>query len=399
MRSLLVTNDFPPKLGGIQSYLWELWRRIPVEETSVITLAHEGDAAWDATQPWPVERMPGRSFLGFRSLLPSRSLTNRVAEAIERDQPDVVLLDPLALVGPIGPKLRKVAPNLVWAPILHGAEITFPRRTPGWSHWLRRVLNDADFVVAAGGYPLAEGERLARHPLKSLVVPPGVDTATFAPMSDDDRRAMRAKLGLPKTGPLVMGISRLVPRKGFDTLIRAAALAATKTPGLTVAIGGAGRDEERLRKIADAVNVEVHFLGKIPEADLPGAYACADVFAMLCRNRWFGLEQEGFGIVFLEAAAAGIPAIAGRSGGSHEAVVDGETGIVVDRPNDLADVAEAVHRLVTDRELARKLGDQARTRALAEFDHDKLAARFRTELADMVESCRNDTHSQKAESR
>lgn len=382
MRSLLVTNDFPPKLGGIQSYLWELWKRIPGDDTSVITLAHEGDAAWDATQPWPVERISGRS------LFPTPSLRTRVAAAIEQYQPDVVLLDPLALVAPIGPQLRKSWPDLVWAPILHGAEITVPRRTPGVAQVLRRVIRDADFVVAAGGYPLAEGERLAGQALRSLVVPPGVDTKVFSPLSDEDRRAMRARLGLPTAGPLVMGISRLVPRKGFDTLIRAAALVSTKVPGLVVAIGGAGRDEERLRKIADAVDVDVRFLGAIPEGDLPGAYACADVFAMLCRNRWLGLEQEGFGIVFMEAAAAGVPAIAGRSGGSHEAVADDETGIVVDRPTDLADVAEALHRLVTDRPHARQLGEQARARAVEAFDHDKLAARFLDELAEMVETCR-----------
>jgi phosphatidylinositol alpha-1,6-mannosyltransferase len=185
-------------------------------------------------------------------------------------------------------------------------------------------------------------------------------------------------LGLPADAVVVLGLSRLVPRKGFDTLLRAAAQVATERgsaagPGLVVAIGGAGRDKNRLERIAADLPVPVHFLGRVPEDDLPAVYACADVFAMLCRNRWAGLEQEGFGIVFLEAAAAGIPQLAGRSGGSHEAVVDGSTGFVVD---DLASATSALGRLVDDPALRRRLGTAARTRVEAELTYDVLAHRL-----------------------
>jgi phosphatidylinositol alpha-1,6-mannosyltransferase len=136
-------------------------------------------------------------------------------------------------------------------------------------------------------------------------------------------------------------------------------------------IGGAGRDTDRLRRVATEVGAPARFLGRVPEDDLPALYGCADVFAMVCRNRWGGLEQEGFGIVFLEAAAAGIPQIAGRSGGSHEAVVDGQTGLVV---ADERETAAALARLLTDPALRAAMGTASRERVASQLTYDVLAA-------------------------
>jgi phosphatidylinositol alpha-1,6-mannosyltransferase len=172
----------------------------------------------------------------------------------------------------------------------------------------------------------------------------------------------------------VLGLSRLVPRKGFDVLIDAvAALDLT----VQLAIGGAGRDAGRLERRAAARGItgRCTFLGRVPDADLPALYGCADVFAMLCRERWAGLEAEGFGIVFVEAAACGVPSVAGRSGGSHEAVVDGETGFVVD-PHDAAGVRAALQRLLGDDELCTRLGRAARTRAVDELTYERLSSRL-----------------------
>jgi phosphatidylinositol alpha-1,6-mannosyltransferase len=159
-----------------------------------------------------------------------------------------------------------------------------------------------------------------------------------------------------------------VPRKGFDVVIDAI----SSLPGVQLAIAGAGRDRKRLEKRAGG---NVRFLGRVSDADLPRLYACADVFAMCCRDRWNGLEAEGFGIVFLEAAACGVPAVAGRSGGSHEAVADGETGFVVN-PRDVGEVCAAIARLVEDDELRARMGAAARRRALDEFAYDRLANRL-----------------------
>jgi phosphatidylinositol alpha-1,6-mannosyltransferase len=230
--------------------------------------------------------------------------------------------------------------------------------------------------VAAGGYPAAEAERAAGRRLPVTVVPPGVDVDRFRPLTDAERSAARAHFGLPADAELVVAISRLVPRKGFDTAIRAVAAMAPRRPDLVLAISGGGRDEGRLRSLAAELGAPVRFLGRVPNDDLPRLYGCADVSSMLCRNRWGGLEQEGFGIVFVEAAACGVPQVAGDSGGAAEAVADGETGIVVRHPERVDDAVAAYTALLDDPERRRAMGEAARRRAVAEFSYDVLAERL-----------------------
>ena len=175
-------------------------------------------------------------------------------------------------------------------------------------------------------------------------------------------------------------MSRLVPRKGFDVLIAAAALLAPIHPDLTVAIAGAGRDRARLERLVRASGAPVRLLGFVPDAGMPSLLGCADVFAMPCRSRWGGLEQEGFGIVFLEAAACGVTGVAGASGGSHEAVAHGETGFVVRRPQDPVALAAALARLLEDPVLCGAMGAAARRRAEEHFSYDHLAMRLATAI-------------------
>lgn len=365
MKHLLVTNDFPPKIGGIQSVLWEWWRRLPPDRFAVLTTPYEGAAEWDATQPFEIHRVREPW------LLP-HPLTVRRIDSLARDfGADLVLLDPALPLGAVGPRLERP-----YGVVLHGAEVTVPGRLPASRQLLGHVLRGAQVVIAAGGYPAAEAERAAGRTLPITVVPPGVDAQRFRPFDDAERRAVRERLGLHPEAPMVLGVSRLVPRKGFDTLIRAAALLARSQPGLTLVIAGAGRDRERLGRLAAREGAPVRFLGRVPNDELPSLYASADVFAMMCRNRWGGLEQEGFGIVFVEAAAAGVPQVAGRSGGAHEAVADGVTGVVIDPPTDVAAVAAALSRILGDDALRTSMGRAARERAVGEFSYDVLAARL-----------------------
>jgi phosphatidylinositol alpha-1,6-mannosyltransferase len=240
------------------------------------------------------------------------------------------------------------------------------------------VLRNASLLIAAGGYAEAEARRVGSHLPPIVQVPPGVDTSRFTPLARIERASTRARLGLPPAGPLVLSVSRLVPRKGMDTLIRAAArLAASgRHPQLTVVIAGSGRDRPRLDHLINKTRAPVRLIGRVSSPDLPGLYACADVFALCCRSRWGGLEQEGFGIVFLEAAAAGIPSVAGDSGGSAEAVINDETGFVLKDPSDVTAVADAIARLVSDPALASRQGQAARHRAEAHFAYEILADRL-----------------------
>ena len=364
MTSLLVTNDFPPKVGGIQSYLYELWRRLPPEETHVLTTPYPGAADWDAAQPFSIERVRQRV------LLPAPGLVRRVAAIARERGADVIFLDPVLPLGLIGRRLH-AAPHVL---IAHGAEVNVPGRLPGGRMLARRVLRAASGLVAAGEYPARAAARAAGTELPTLVVPPGVDPERFRPLSADERAAGRQRFGLAADRPLVLGLSRLVPRKGFDVLIDAVA---GMDPGVQLAIGGAGRDAGRLeRRAAErGITGRCTFLGRVPDADLAGLYGCADVFAMVCRERWGGLEAEGYGIVFVEAAACGVPSVAGRSGGSHEAVVDGETGFVVD-PHDAGGVRAAVDRLLGDDALRQRLGAAARKRAVEELTYDRQVGRL-----------------------
>jgi phosphatidylinositol alpha-1,6-mannosyltransferase len=369
MKHLLVTNDFPPKVGGIQSYLWELWRRLPADSTTVLTTPHEGSAIFDAQQPFRIERDRARV------LLPTKALAKRVDALATDVGADLVLLDPAVPLGIIGPWLEHP-----YGVVLHGAEVTVPGRLPILGRKLGGVLRGAQIVISAGGYPAAEARRCAGRDLPTVIIPPGVDPHRFTPLGSDDRRLARIALGLDPDAPVILGLSRLVPRKGFDVLIDAGAILAKRYPGLQIVLAGSGRDRQRLERRARRRGSPVTFLGRVDDDDLSPLLASSDVFAMLCRNRWGGLEQEGFGIVFLEAAAAGVASVAGRSGGSAEAVDDGVTGVVVEQPKDIQEVVNALDRLLGDAGLRSGMGRAGRLRAESTFTYDRLAAELHAAL-------------------
>ena len=365
MKHLLVTNDFPPKIGGIQSLLWEWWRRLPPDSFAVLTSPYEGTAEFDAAQPFRIERTREPV------LLPHPWMVRRIDALAAEVGAELVVLDPAVPLGIVGPSLK-----LPYDVVLHGAEVTVPGRLPLSKQTLGHVLRRSRHIVAAGGYPAAEAEHAAGRKLPITVVPPGVDAERFHPLTEPERLEARAHFGLPADAELIVAISRLVPRKGFDTAIRAVARMRRARPDLVLAISGGGRDEERLRTLAAELDAPVRFLGRVSNDDLPRLYGCADIYSMLCRNRWGGLEQEGFGIVFVEAAACGVPQVAGDSGGAAEAVADGETGIVVRRPEDLDEVVAAYTALLDDPARRHEMGLAGRRRAVTEFSYDVLAERL-----------------------
>ena len=350
-------------MGGIQTYLWELWRRLPPGRAVVVTSSYAGDREFDARQPMRVERLP------HRVLLPVPSVVSSVRAVADEVGAGLVVIDPALPLGLMGPTLDRR-----YAVVLHGAEVAVPARLPGSAALLRRVLDGAAHVVTGGGYAAAEARRLLGRDLPLTEVPPGVDLDRFRPASASERDETRAAFGLPVGGRLVLGLSRLVPRKGFDVLAAAAALLNRRFPDLVVALAGEGRDRNRLQRLVAASGAPVRLLGPVPDDHLPRLLAAADVFAVPCRSRWGGLEQEGFGIVFLEAAACGVPQVAGASGGAAEAVADGETGVVVSRPDDPGAVAAALAALLEDPELRSLAGRAARRRAEERFGYDRLAA-------------------------
>lgn len=365
MKHLLVTNDFPPKTGGIQNLLWEWWRRLPADSFAVLTSPYKGSAAFDAEQKFEIHRVPEPV------LLPHPLMVRRINRLAAKFGADFVVLDPAVPLGLVGPSLK-----LPYMVVVHGAEVTVPSRLPISRQGLSYVLRHAEHVIAAGSYPAAVARDAGANQDSLTVIPPGVDTQRFVPLHDVDRASARDELGIERDVQLVLGISRLVPRKGFDTLIRASARLRSSHPKLVVAIAGSGRDRDRLERLAGELNAPVRFLGRVSNEMLPKLYGCADIAAMLCRSRWGGLEQEGFGIVFAEAAACGTPQIAGDSGGAAEAVADGITGRVVSDPSDVQSVADAVHEILANDEIRQSMKSASRQRALELFDYDVLASRL-----------------------
>lgn len=367
-RHLLVTNDFPPKVGGIQSYLAELWRRLDPQSFAVLTAASDPgaeafDAGWRA-QGFEVMRVSSRTLF-----LPTARARKAIEAAISQTGADLVLLDPAWPLGLVGPKL-----SVPYGVVLHGAEVTIPGRLFLLRRSLAKVLKGATIAIAAGTYPAREGVRAMGHDFQRVVnVPPGVDTTRFQPLSETDRREVRRRLGVTDTSQLVVSISRLVPRKGMDVLIQAAHQLHREGHEIVVAIGGRGRDRKRLERLAKGGPARVEFLDFVADEDLPGIVGSADVFAMVCRNRWAGLEQEGFGIVFLEAAACGVPQLAGRSGGSADAVEHGVTGHIVEAPKSVAAVAQALKDLLEHPNLV-EMGAASRRRAEGSFSYDHLSS-------------------------
>lgn len=332
---------------------------------TVLTTPYAGDAEFDAAQPFRTQRTPDPV------LLPRPAIAKRIRRLAHETGSSLVVLDPALPLGLVGPKLGRH-----YAVVVHGAEVSVPGRLPVSRSLLAPVLRRATLVVAAGQFVLDEARAAARATLDGVVIPPGVDVDRFRVLSPGQRAAARRELGVPGGAPLVVCVSRLVPRKGMDVLVAAASLLAHRHPGLVVLIAGAGRDRTRLEGLVKATGAPVRFLGRVADAVLPSLVGCADAFAMPCRSRWRNLEQEGFGIVLLEAAACGVPQVTGDTGGAAEAVTHGETGFVVRDPRDPYPVADALDALLGDGALRARMGEAARRRAVERFSYERLAAQL-----------------------
>jgi len=362
MKHLLVTNDFPPKVGGIQNLLYEWWRRLPAESFAVLTSPYANSREFDAAQKFEIQRTREPV------LLPHPIMTRRINKMAGEFGADFVVLDPALPLGLVGPRLE-----LPYAVVLHGAEVAVPGRLPIVTKVLAGVLRRADLVIASGNYPATEASRIAESIADIRVIMPGVDIERFKVLSRAERIAAREYFAVDPDADLVVGVSRLVPRKGFDVLIRAVAHVVGEFPELRLVVAGDGRDRGRLERIAQELRAPVTFLGRIADADLPRLFGCADVTAMLCRSRWGGLEQEGFGIVFAESAACGVPQIAGRSGGATDAVEHGATGLIVENPNRVGEVIDALRRMLSDPQARMRMATASRERAESLFNYDRLA--------------------------
>lgn len=367
-RTLIVTNDFPPRPGGIQAFVHGLALRRPAGSVVVYAPAWRGAAEFDARQPFPVVRHPTSV------MLPVPAVARRACEIARAERCDSVLFGAAAPLGLLAPTLRRAGVDRVVA-LTHGHEAGWTV-VPGARRLLRRIGDVVDVVTYLGEYTRA---RLARVLSADAVarmarLAPGVDEQVFRPGAGGAE--IRARYHLADR-PVVVCVSRLVPRKGQDTLLRAWPRVLRAVPDAALLLVGGGPYRARLEALADRLGVRssVRFTGSVPWEELPAHYDAGDVFAMPCRTRLGGLDVEGLGIVYLEASATGLPVVAGDSGGAPDAVLDGETGHVV--PGRSVDaVAARLIDLLSDPDGARALGEKGRCWVEREWRWDLVAARL-----------------------
>ncbi|MGW5440142.1 glycosyltransferase family 4 protein [Nocardia asteroides] len=369
-RTLLVTNDFPPRPGGIQSYLQALANQLPPDDLVVYAPRWKGDSheKFDAAQKFRVVRHPTTL------MLPTPGVVRRASALLREHECDTVWFGAAAPLAAMTPMLRRAGAERVLAST-HGHEVGWSM-LPGARQVLRSIGENTDVVTyvskyTRGRFASAFGPRAALEYL-----PPGVDPAEFRP--DPAARAeLRARYGLGDR-PTVLCLSRLVARKGQDMLIVAMKEISARVDGAVLVIAGGGPYEARLRGLAEALDVtdSVVFTGRVPSGELAAHHTVADVFAMPCRTRGAGLDVEGLGIVYLEASATGVPVVAGSSGGAPETVREGETGLVV-HGRSVEQISDAVVELLTDRDKAAAMGAAGRAWVEENWHWDRQGARLR----------------------
>ncbi|MGW7824011.1 glycosyltransferase family 4 protein [Streptomyces puniciscabiei] len=378
-KTLIVTNDFPPRPGGIQAFLHNMALRLDpgrlVVYASTWKRGREGaraTAAFDAEQPFTVVR--DRTTM----LLPTPQATRRAVGLLREHGCTSVWFGAAAPLGLMAPALRRAGAERLVA-TTHGHEAGWAQ-LPAARQLLRRIGESTDTITYLGEYTRSRIATALTPAAAARMVqlPPGVDEKTFHPGSGGAE--VRARLGLTDR-PVVVCVSRLVPRKGQDTLIRAMPRILAAEPDTVLLIVGGGPYERDLRRLAAETGLSgsVRFTGSVPWSELPAHYGAGDVFAMPCRTRRGGLDVEGLGIVYLEASATGLPVVAGDSGGAPDAVLDGETGWVV-KGGDPTAAADRIVALLADPELRRRMGERGRQWVEERWRWDLLAETLKTLL-------------------
>ena len=313
-RTLFVTNDFPPRRGGIETFVRQLCDALSPEDVVVHTASMPGAEAFDRTLAYPVVRDPATT------LLPTPAAGERVAATLRSFGCDRVVFGAAAPLGLLAPALRDAGARHLTA-MTHGHEVWWAS-VPGTRGLLRRIGDSVDVLTYVSDYcrdriePALSADGAARLTRLS----PNVDAHRFRPGVGGAE--VRRRLAIADDAPVVICVARLVRRKGQDTLVRIWPDVRARFPGAVLLLVGDGPQRARLERMVArrGLGDAVRFTGSVPWEEVPAHLDAADVFAMPCRDRRFGLEVEAFGIVFLEAAACGLPVVAGRSGGVADAM-------------------------------------------------------------------------------
>ncbi|MFN8582284.1 MAG: glycosyltransferase family 4 protein [Gemmatimonadaceae bacterium] len=365
MKIFVVTNDFPPRIGGINYYVDQMFRQFATgDPVTIFSSKYEGWEAFDRTYPHEVIR------IDTEMMLPVPWVRRRLHHELRQRAPDVVLFGATWPLGHMGPAITRKL-GIPYGGFTHGLELT-GALVPGM---LRHIGSSAALLTAVSSWARRKLEPAFGWQGRMSLLPSGIDTDAFRPDVDDAFVRARHDLG---DAPVICCVSRMVARKGQDVLIRALPAVHRVLPQARLLLVGNGPYEATLRRLAAQTpgGDRVIFAGAVPYDELPGYFRAGDVFAMPCRSRLGGLDIEALGAVFLQGAAVGRPVIAGDSGGAPEAVKHEETGLVVP-PESPELVAAAILRLLSDPELARRYGQAGADWVHREWTWSTMAQRLR----------------------
>ena len=385
MKSLLISHIyFPPQVGGISRFLECLTAAMGPERICCLTGVPAAPNGLPASGSPVVYRSP-RIFSGSSKVTRALSWTRTMGSIMLRERPRTVLLGTV-YDGPYGTWLHRWL-NLPYVALAYGNEILgILNRDRGLEGHGGAWLRGASRVIAVSEFTAGLVQRAGVEPHRIVVAYPGCDSAHFSPRPPN-AGLRRRLLGDRAPGPVLLTTGNLVPRKGHDMVIRSLMAVRARVPDVTYLVVGDGphRAELAALAVAQGVREQVVFAGQATDEELPDLYALADLFVMASRERENESDVEGFGIVFLEAAACGKPVVGGRSGGIPEALVHGETGWLVD-PSDPAQIAEAIVRVLADRESASRMGERGRARVVRSFTWDETARRVQEVMGTTVEA-------------
>jgi phosphatidyl-myo-inositol dimannoside synthase len=348
---LFVTNDFGPRAGGIETFVIGLIERRPFGQTIVYTSAQAGSEAYDAA--WKSDF--GVTVIRDRTkiLLPTPRVARNLARIIKDSNIQVAAFGAAAPLGLLSASMKRAGVRKTVA-LTHGHEVWWAKVFP-FNYALRKIGTSVDLLTYLGEFTQqAIARSLSKVSARKMVrIAPGIDVDHFSPQ---DSTQLRKELKL-ENKRVIVSVGRLVHRKGQDHLIQAMPEILKSIPDAHILMVGQGPYLSRLKQLVEKLNLVDHvsFIGRIQYAQLPQYICTGDIFAMPSRSRFFGLEVEGLGIVYLEASACGLPVIAGSSGGAPDAVVGGVTGIVVDGEND-HDIAAAAIELLQDLTASKAMG-------------------------------------------
>jgi phosphatidylinositol alpha-1,6-mannosyltransferase len=364
-RTLVITNDFPPRPGGIQTFGYEIVRRFDPESVTVLTSNWEGAAEFDTAQDFKIVRA------NTQTLVPSKSTLSMAREIVVAENITRVLFGAAAPLGLLASPLRKLGvTNIVG--MTQGHETGWAM-TPGTRQALRKIGNNTDYLTYISEYTHKKIAKAlspdAAARMRRIV--PGVNATEFSPGNLSSGNQLRTELGWTDR-PVIVCVSRLMARKGQDELIRALPKIHQTAPNASLIIVGDGPYRKDLERLVKKLRLEnfVHLTGKVSQTELSKWYAAGDIFAMPCRTRMGGWDVEGLGIVFLEGSATGLPVIVGDSGGAVDAVIDGETGYLVDGTN-TAEIADRIAYLFANPDVAKKMGEAGRNWVTQEWTWDQ----------------------------